>query len=417
MCNIMLPKIANDLKREQTVFGGWLSSLANEIENVDSITLSVCFPITKTSEIIHGHINKISYYGFPSSKFEPHIYDKETENYLKSIIDDFEPDIVHIWGTEFPHSLSLIKVFNSPNKTVISIQGLVSIYKMHYYSNLSFSTIKSLTLRDFLKRDNIKKQSYKYSLRGNFEIDSLKNIKYTIGRTTWDKACIEKINPKINYFYCNETLREQFYLKKWDISKCIKHSIFVSQANNPIKGFHNLLEALPDVIKKFPDTHIYTTGVSPIEILSFSNRIKLTSYQKYLRNKIRSLKLESYITFLGTLNENEICDRYLKSHVFVLPSSIENSPNSLGEAMILGVPCIASYVGGVPDMLLHNIDGFLYQYDAPYMLSYYINRIFENNDLAVKFSNNSRIHALETHNTEKNTNRIIEIYNEIYQGY
>ena len=37
--------------------------------------------------------------------------------------------------------------------------------------------------------------------------------------------------------------------------------------------------------------------------------------------------------------------------MFLLPSSCENSPNSLGEAMLLGMPCVASNAGGIPDML------------------------------------------------------------------
>lgn len=44
-------------------------------------------------------------------------------------------------------------------------------------------------------------------------------------------------------------------------------------------------------------------------------------------------------------------EQYLKAHIFVCPSSVENSPNSLGEAQLLGVPCIGSIAGGIPSML------------------------------------------------------------------
>ena len=81
--------------------------------------------------------------------------------------------------------------------------------------------------------------------------------------------------------------------------------------------------------------------------------------------------------------------------------------------MILGVPSVASYVGGVPDMLKHKEEGFLYQHDAPYMLAHYVCKIFENEALAMKFSKNARDHALKTHDVDKNTRRLIEIYGEI----
>jgi len=83
--------------------------------------------------------------------------------------------------------------------------------------------------------------------------------------------------------------------------------------------------------------------------------------------------------------------------------------------MILGVPCVASYVGGVPDMLKHGEEGFIYQTDAPYMLAHYVCEIFENEDLALSFSKEAREHALKTHDRETNTKRLIEIYNSILE--
>lgn len=69
-------------------------------------------------------------------------------------------------------------------------------------------------------------------------------------------------------------------------------------------------------------------------------------------------------------------ERYLKSQVFVLPSSIENSPNSLGEAMLLGVPCIASDVGGVRCLMTHSVEGLIYPADDPRLLAYDICEMF-----------------------------------------
>ena len=51
---------------------------------------------------------------------------------------------------------------------------------------------------------------------------------------------------------------------------------------------------------------------------------------------------------------------YLEADVFLLPSQSENSPNSLGEAMLLGLPCVASNAGGIPDMLADGQEGLLY---------------------------------------------------------
>jgi len=128
------------------------------------------------------------------------------------------------------------------------------------------------------------------------------------------------------------------------------------------------------------------------------------------------LNLEGTIIFTGLLDEKQMCERYLQSNVFVCSSSIENSPNSLGEAMLLGVPCVASDVGGVSNMLTHKKDGFLYQADAPYMLAYYVCEIFSDNELVSNISNNARMKASRTHDKEKNTNDLINIYVDLFKN-
>ena len=54
-------------------------------------------------------------------------------------------------------------------------------------------------------------------------------------------------------------------------------------------------------------------------------------------------------------------EAYLKSHVFACPSALENSPNSLGEAMLLGLPCVAARTGGIPDMAEDGTSAFVFE--------------------------------------------------------
>lgn len=265
-----------------------------------------------------------------------------------------------------------------------------------------------------LIRGNLLKQKRNLYKRGQNELKTIKSVAHVIGRTTWDKACSHQINPNINYHHCNETLREIFYKKTWDIRSCKKFTIFLSQSSSPIKGIHNLFDALPEVIKNFPLTHVYISGNNPTNDIGIINKLKISSYGKYLNEKIKINNLSKHITFLGDLDEENMCNRFLDAHVFVSTSSIENSPNSLGEAMILGVPTVTSDVGGVRDLFSHNVDGFTYQHDAFYMLSYYICSIFSDDDLAIKFSTNSKIHANETHNKINNRQQLIKIYERVY---
>jgi glycosyltransferase involved in cell wall biosynthesis len=302
---------------------------------------------------------------------------------------------------------------NIIDRLVISIQGIISTIYGHYSNGLNNSVTKSYTFRDFIRRDNIKLQSEKFKIRGENEIIALKKAKHVIGRTSFDKAVSFQINPQLKYHYLNESLRPSFYNNKWDINKSEKHSIFLSQSYYPVKGFHYLLEAMPLILERFPKAHIYTTGNNLVDNFNLTKRLRENSYSKYLRKQILFRKLEDRVTFLGNLSEQQMCERYLKSNVFVCPSSIENSPNSLGEAMILGVPSVAAYVGGIPDMIKDKDEGFLYQHDATYMLAHYICEIFNNDNLALELSENSRAHALRTHDRTENMRRLIEIYKDI----
>ncbi|MBU5889730.1 hypothetical protein JVV71_20695, partial [Vibrio cholerae O1] len=77
--------------------------------------------------------------GFPKDKINPTQYDVSVEETLKMILEIEKPDIVHIFGTEFPHTLSMVRAFNKPNKTIINIQRLPSVIAKHYLNGIPYS--------------------------------------------------------------------------------------------------------------------------------------------------------------------------------------------------------------------------------------------------------------------------------------
>ena len=246
----------------------------------------------------------------------------------------------------------------------------------HYYANLPGWMHHAKTFRDLLRNDSLAKQRELFIKRGNFEKESIRKARHIIGRTDWDKACVTQLNPNVNYHFCNETLRPAFYQKVWERRRCQEHSLFVSQANYPLKAFHMVLEALAILVEKYPDAHLYTTGADPREAKGFSRKLRQSIYPWYIARQIRKLGLDEHVSFMGYLDETNMCELFLKTHVFVSASSIENSPNSLGEAMCLGVPSISSDVGGVKNLMDHGKDGFIYPFDEPYMIAYYADQIF-----------------------------------------
>lgn len=413
LINIPLPEASQLMGENPSPFGGWLINASKDLANKEDVELSIAFPSNKANKFRELKGEKINYYPFIPVKENDNKVIENNESF-ETLLNNLKPDIVHIYGTEIAHTLSMVNTCNKINiKTVISVQGLVSIIEKHMYSNLPIYAIYGNTFRNIIRKDNVRGLKKLFRNRGKNEIEAIKRTNHIIGRTTWDKACSNQINPQANYHFCNETLREEFYKHQWDVNDCEKHSIFLSQGQYPIKGLHYMLEAIPLILKRFPKAKVYISGKDITKSDSIKDKLLMTYYGKYIKKMIKKLNLERNVVFTGQLDEKKMCQRYLKSHVFVCPSSIENSPNSLGEAMILGVPSVASYVGGIPDMLKDKEEGFLYQHDAPYMLAQYVCEIFENQDLALKFSKNARERALKTHDRDENTRRLIEIYNEI----
>ena len=81
--------------------------------------------------------------------------------------------------------------------------------------------------------------------------------------------------------------------------------------------------------------------------------------------------------------------------------------------MLLGVPCVASDVGGVTTMMTHEKEGYVYQSTAPYMLSHYIKTVFALEEQAEALGQAAKAHARRTHDPEKNLQDLLEIYRSL----
>ncbi|WP_236595998.1 glycosyltransferase family 4 protein [Paenibacillus sp. EPM92] len=392
--------------------GGWLIGLSEDLKNYENNSLHIIFFHNNINSLEIHHIDNITYYAIPKKIMDPCKYEPNVETYLQGVIKAVNPDIIHIFGTEYPHTLAMMNVC-PVDRTVVSIQGLVSVYSRHYISNLSFfMQPNSRIIKNYLRKKMILRQQKRFEIRGLFEVEALKKAKHVIGRTTWDYACTKQINKNVNYYFCNETLRGEFYKHKWTIDNCERFSIFVSQGVYPIKGLHIILQALSEILKFYPQAHLYIAGADITKGKSLTDRVGI-SYGQYIRELIEELQLIKHITFTGELNEKAMCMQFLKAHVFVSASSIENSPNSLGEAMILGVPSVSSCVGGVQDMLSHKEEGYLYPFDESYMLAHYVCEVFSNDEISLKLSERATKRALTTHNRENNLINLMKIYREI----
>ncbi len=415
VCNVMLPQIAKAMNQAGTPIGGWLEGLSEDLCRSGQVALTVCFPMYGASEPVRGKTKGMDYYGFPSDLKKLDIYDPAQEQRFRQLIKEIRPDLLHVFGTEYPHALAAVKAFGRPERTMIHIQGLASVYALHFMADLPFKVRRQYTFRDLLRGTNLEKQRQGFVKRGTLEKKALRSCGHILGRTDWDKACTSQINPKAAYHVNHETLRGSFYREenRWSFEACEKYSIFLSQGSYPIKGLHYMLEAMPLIRKQYPKAHLYVAGEDISRDQSIKDRLRQSAYGRYICKLLDRYELRQSVTFTGFLEEMQMCRRYRESHVFVCPSSIENSPNSVGEAMALGMPVVCADMGGVKTMLTHDNEGLIYPVNAPYMLAYDVCRIFGEKELAERLGSRAREKAMKTHDREKNARQVLEIYREL----
>ena len=407
--NIVFPAIAEKMNLPKVVVGGWMYSSAKRLVVANPTLKLAVATVYPGREFVTQELDGIMYFLLPLNGAKTTKYNKNLENHWKNVKKIFNPQLVHIHGTEYPYGLAFLKACPEI-PAIASIQGIVSRIARYYLAGLTtWDILKSMTLRDIL-RGTIWAGRKTFKRQGNYEIETIRRLKHIIGRTSWDKAHALAINPDIKYHFCNETLRDAFYDKTWSYEQCEKHSIFISQAGYPIKGLHQLLKAMPIILRHYPDTKIYVAGGDVTRTKEgLKGRLLRTGYGSYLSRLMKRYGLEQKVIFTGNLNEEQMCQRYLRSNVFVCPSSIENSPNSLGEAQLLGIPCIASDVGGSMDMMVGDEQN-LYRFEEIEMLAIKVCRVFaECRDANVEMQTNARVR----HDGAANSVRLSEIYKNI----
>ncbi len=407
LSSITFPEALSILRNEQTLFkssGGWIVALAETLTNASNTLLIVVSVDSSVSCCKELQGQNVLYILLPQGKRDGYY-----EEQLCRIKKQYVPDVIHIHGTEHKLGLHYIKACGSKG-VVVSLQGVVSEIAKHYTDGLSiWQIVRNITVRDLVK-GTIFTEKRRFNRKGNVEKAILKNIEVALGRTTFDKSFALAINPDIHYYHCGEILRPPFYEGQWAYEKCRKHSIFLSQSYYPVKGLHFVLQALPSVLRKYPDLEVRVAG---FDFTYYNARglqgLKRSGYGNIIKKYIKELELQKYITFLGNLDANEMKAEFLRANIFICSSTCENSPNSLCEAQIMGTPSIASYVGGVPDTFVGERK-YLYQHDNINELSYKIISLFgeENLNTPIYIDNLRKRHCADTI-----ASNLLEIYRKI----
>ncbi len=392
--------------------GGWLKSLEEELRKEQDLILAISFyskvyfekfefngtkyfPIFK-----RGRKSKIS--RFLNRLFVAKDGDLNDVKELIKVIDQFKPTLIHIHGTE--DNFGLIQSFTKI-PIVISCQGILNSISDKFFSGIpgriaeqNESIFKRMALASV---KHIFKRLRENALR---ERKILANAEYIIGRTDYDRHITNILAPKSKYYTGNEILRSGFYLKVWKKDQFSKEIVIVTTSGVGLfKGFESVVE-IAKILKEI-DSFKFIWKV--IGLSEKSNIVKIVkNWKGYDFDSIN-------IQLLNYQKEETLINLLLESDIYCQTSHIENSSNSLCEAMILGMPIIASFAGGTNSLLKDGEEGILIQDGDSYSFAGAIVELSSNFKIAKKYGEAARIRALNRHNKESIKKEYLEIYQDI----
>jgi glycosyltransferase involved in cell wall biosynthesis len=396
------------LGKELKGTGGWLKSLDTILQ--EKVDLHIAF--YSNDKIDNFAHLKTSYYPIhkKSRNFIDKVKDRFTtkiifredlDKYLK-IIDNVKPDIIHIHGTELPFGYIQEKT-NIP--VVISIQGNITVCKHKYFSGIEKSYLRWFDnfLQIIFKNTSFLKNYKRFGIWEFGEQEILKRCKYIIGRTDWDRRITRVLAPNSKYFYVSEILRDSFYKQNALIQRKNKYVISTTNGNTLYKGFETLCHSISILNKsKFQDFEWRVAGIKETD-----------SIVELVRKKLGKNYPEKNLLLMGSLNEKQLYSSLLETNLYVMTSHIENSPNNLSEAMILGIPCISTFAGGTGSIIENDVDGVLIQDGDPWGLAGAILELNSNPLKAKEMGERAKLKSLNRHNSDKVCEDLINAYNNI----
>ena len=391
---------------------------------------------------------------------------------LEHIIKDVRPDIIHIHGTEKCFGLiygrmngadGCIETGGARIPVAISIQGIMALCQMKYFAGISRHDVRKYeSLGCRLKKQSAIRMYGQIRHQAHNEAEMLMDIRYIIGRTAWDKDYTGKMNPDRIYFTVGEIMRTPFYgaddnipgtdrrnsSGQGKISVEIRDRAQLKKASEGNDGRADVcrdMENVPYADRETGD-RVYTCRKAwdrPIRIATTISDGIYKGYELLLEvaarlrakgvgyiwtvigygadNEAVSVSEKSTglnsselgIRLAGRLDAEEIVRELSGADIYCQVSHIENSPNSLCEAMLLGLPSVATEVGGTSSLIDSGRTGILVSDTAPDGFADAIISLASDRAAAACMGHAARQAALARHDPAKVKRQLLDTYKEI----
>lgn len=407
--------------KDHTGSGNWITSYINNLASEDSIEIVVVslgsvFSIQRIKDTKITQVLLTRSYHRPYNRPKKKLFQQ-----FSKTLGKFNPDVIHIWGTEGPwcHLIELGKV--DKRIVVLSMQGVVNSLRLAWFAGLSFTEVirSSFGFMDFVFfRKSYAVLYYRFSKYSKFESKFIGSLRYVIYQSNWVKGWLKsfsKNSPSLTMVRTNINMRENFKSGVWKYKDLRNRPLVVSTTSSirAYKGLHITLKALSILVHDFSlDIKLQIIGVeNPIG----KKMILRSGYENLIIFLLKKFNIASNVNFLGTLDSAHIKSTLLDSDVFVQSSFVESYSVTLAEAMYLGVPSVVAYSAALPELGGEKSSVYYSPGDHVSLA----NKIFEltnSPDLMKSMSKESRKEIIRKTEDSKIVNEHINLYTKILKN-
>lgn len=393
--------------------GGWIASLENLIHlyHKEKIELGLIFE-TKDNSLSKVKKNDTTYYPICvqlSMIQRIRSYSDAAKRWefcrqhILNAVNDFHPDIIHCFGSEWPYA-AIADSINIP--LVVHMQGFLNIYDLS--KNLAVSSIDKYRAYIFKPKQLLRSLTSEKnnSSCDSFERNLMKANHYFMGRTEWDKNIVKYYSPGAKYYHVPEAIRPDIYNAKrlWSYSHEKKIRLITITQAGYLKGNEIILrtaQILKDLIG------------ADFEWRVAGKKDAFPLFEK--KSGIRASDVN--VTLLGMIGPDQIVDELAEADFYIHPAIIDNSPNSLCEAQLVGCPVIAANVGGIPQLVEDGRTGFLYPYNEPHTLAFKICNLIDDAELLTAVSKAEIETSRKGHDPKTVADTVYRAYESIITDY
>lgn len=386
---------------------GWIASLESELEKHKDVELGITFLLNGEPKVVkrdgkcyypidnpfRGSLVRCVKYILTSSNKRQAYFIREYQR----VIEEFNPDVIHIFGTEQNSGLIAL---HTHVPIIIHLQGLLMPCFTAFFP-------PGYSMREYLMVDYIPwKMFWRWRsfvfFKKNSETERLifKYNRHFMGRTQWDRNLTSIYSPQATYDYCGEILRTIFY-EPCPRKLPEKLIITTTISNMLYKGF--------DVVLKC--AKLLKLQMS----LDFEWRVYGNVVPCFAEKKERIKADDVNVKLMGVASPYELRQSIVTSTLYVHPSYIENSPNSVCEAQMLGCTVVAQNVGGMSSIVAHGETGILVPANDHYQMACAIRNLYNDPARNEEMGNRASEIAHLRHDKEKIVSDLLGIYKKYLQ--